>query len=175
MTQKYEKGDHVMIAKDLGECMSHFTCDAEAIIIGSYADQYGGKDTKSYTIHIKGHGQVSWYREHQLSLIKSDRIDLLGEWEDKAKIKAEREGDIDWIFANGEEVLSSASGATVGTLAGCFGLTNLWGTRGEGYIYHQNAMGTMRLARPFLEKGDKAGWLEKCSQMTTDQKRSHTD
>lgn len=84
--QKFHKGDHVMVAKDLGPNMSHFKSDCEAIVIGSYKDQYGGNNTNSYTIHIKGRGQTSWYEEHQLTLIRIRAIDLLDEWEDEQKV-----------------------------------------------------------------------------------------
>ena len=79
--QKYTKGDHVKVAKDLGQIMSHFQNDCEAIVIGSYADEYGESDTKSYTIHIKGQGEVAWYEEYQLKLIGKNKLDLLDQWE----------------------------------------------------------------------------------------------
>ena len=69
------------IVKDLGCFMSHFQGDCDAIIIGSYADQFGGKDIKSYTVYLKGQGQVSWYREHQLILIEKNRKDIYDKWE----------------------------------------------------------------------------------------------
>ncbi|MDE2105409.1 MAG: hypothetical protein KGL39_49740, partial [Patescibacteria group bacterium] len=75
--QKFHKGDHVRIAKDLGQSMSHFQADCEAIVIGSYNDQYGGGNTRDYTLHLKGGGQVSWYYENQLTMIESGRIGLL--------------------------------------------------------------------------------------------------
>ena len=42
--QKFSTGDHVKVAKDLGSTMRHFQNDCEAIIIGSYADRFGGDD-----------------------------------------------------------------------------------------------------------------------------------
>lgn len=79
--QKYQKGDHVKVAKELGDSMSHFQSDCEAIVIGSYSDKYGGSNTSSYTIRIKGGGEVSWYYENQLELIEAGRLDLLEQWE----------------------------------------------------------------------------------------------
>lgn len=156
--QKFHNGDHVRIAKNLGASMSHFQADKEAIVIGSYKDQFGGSDTKSYTLHIKDQGKVSWYYEHQLTLIESNRLDLLSQWEEEATAKAALESDLDWIFANGEQVIKSASSSTVAALAGCT-VKDLWGPRGEGFDFYANVAAIMNRAIPFLRAGDKAGWL----------------
>ena len=160
--QKFNKGDHVQIAKDLGQNMSHFTSDCEAIVMYTYNEKYGGGNIDSYCLHIKGSGKVSWYHEHQLELIEENRLDLLEQWETKAKKEADLKSDIDWIFSNGKEVLENPHGSTISALAKCFGLTNLWGKNGEWITYHSNATGTLAMARPFLEVGDKTGWLEHC-------------
>ena len=165
MIQKFYKGDWVQIAKDLGRSMSHFTANCEAIVIGSYRDNYGGDDTKSYTLHLKGRGECSWYEEHQLTLIEVGRFDKLKEWEDTEEAERKEKGDIDWIFSHGKEVMEESHGASIATLAGCFGLTNLWGSHGEGFVYYKNAIFTLELARPFLEKGDKAGYLSQCEKI----------
>lgn len=160
--QKYEFGDHVMVAKDLDVTMSHFDNDCEAIVIGSYADQYGGTDTKSYTIYIKGKGDCSWYHEHQLTLIKTERLDLLAHWKRRAKKRATKHGDLDWIFSHGDKVLKNTKGATIEALAACIGTINLWGSHGEGIVYYQNAMSILKLAEPYLKNNDKTGWLQLC-------------
>ena len=86
---KYHKGDHVKIAEDLGETMSHFEADCEAIVLYSYKDKYGGKDcdVEDYSVYIKGVGQVSWYEENQLTLIRKKRLDLLSEWKKEFAIQ----------------------------------------------------------------------------------------
>lgn len=165
--QKFNKGDHIQVAKDLGSCMSHFQNDCEAIVMYTYNEKYGGGDIDSYCIHIKGHGQVSWYHEGQLKLIQADRLNLLEQWEDEAKQEADMKSGLDWIFENGKDVLESAHGATVSALAKCFGLTNLWGSNGEGITYHTNSMLTMQFAKPFLEAGDKDGWLDLCKSIAS--------
>ena len=162
MTQKFQKGDLVHVAKDLGQSMSHFTNDIDAIVIGSYNDQYGGGDTTSYTLHLKGSGQCSWYYEDQLELIERNRCDLLDAWEAEKEAERKQKSDIDWIFEHGPEVLKSAHGATIETLGRGVGITNLWGSHGEGLAYYENAMTIMAVAGPFLEKKDKAGWLAFC-------------
>jgi len=88
--QKYVKGDLVKIAKNLGPCMKFFISDCEAIVIGSYADRVGGDHKKDhYTLHIKGHSQHSWYKEHQLTLIAHNQLELLKKWEEEEE-KEER-------------------------------------------------------------------------------------
>ena len=79
--QKFNKGDKVKVTDDLGPHMSHFQSGMEAIVIGSYKDQFGGSNTKSYTIHIQGQGEISWYYEHQLTLIEKGCYDELDNWE----------------------------------------------------------------------------------------------
>ena len=163
--QKFKKGDLVRIAKDLGPSMSHFQSDCDAIIIGSYADKYRGDNTDSYTLHLKGRGQVSWYEEHQLTLIKPNCIDLLRQWEAAEAAEFTMRSNLDWIFSHGEEVLDNKYGASVGALAACFGVTNLWGRRGEGITYYSNMMETLLLAKPFLQSEDKVGWLKKAKEL----------
>lgn len=79
--QLFDKFDLVRIAKDLGEGMNHFESDCDAIVIGSDADQYGGDDISSYTVFIEGVGEVSWYEDYQLTLIKINHKTLLKKWQ----------------------------------------------------------------------------------------------
>lgn len=163
--QKFNNGDYVRVAKDLGPCMAHFQNDCDAIIIGSYADQYGGKNRDSFTIFIKGSGKISWYYGSQLALIESNRKDLLAAWQEESDDEHKKKSDLDWIFSNGKEVLKHPNCASVQALADCFGLTNLWGRRGEGFVCYQNMLETLQMAEPFLEASDKAGWLEHCKMI----------
>lgn len=52
--------------------MSHFTGDVEAIVLNTYAQEYGGDDVDSYAVYILGNrpGFCAWYYEHQLTKIK---------------------------------------------------------------------------------------------------------
>lgn len=163
--QKFHKGDWVRIAKDLGWSMKHFTADTEAIVVGSYADQYGGKNYDSYTLHIKDQGQSSWYYESQLTLIESGRSDKLAKWQAEQAADIKQKSDLDWIFSNGPAVAEKGYSASIAALAECFGMTNLWGKSGEGFVYYQNALATLELARPYLESNDKDGWLRQCKQI----------
>ena len=160
--QKFNKGDKVRVADDLGRSMSHFQSGVDAIVIGSYKDQFGGRNTKSYTIHIQGQGTCSWYEEHQLTLIEKACYEELDEWEKYLENKGTIESDLGWIFDNGPQVAKSASGYSVQKLFNCVCDGSLWGSNGEGVNYYSNSYAIMHFARPFLEVGDLEGWLKFC-------------
>jgi hypothetical protein len=171
--QKFHKGDWVRVAKDLGPSMKHFIADCEAIVIGSYDDQFGCGNTTDYTLHLNGRGECSWYHEGQLTLIEAGRLDKLKQWEDEKDAECKQKGDLDWIFGHGQEVLENPHGASIQALANCFGLTNLWGSHGEGFLYYENATGTMAMAAAHLKAGDKDGWLAHCEKLRANAKYTH--
>ena len=80
MAGKFQPGDLVRIAKNLGVAARYLHADVEAIIEYSYAGKYGGKEHNSYSVFIRNIGKASWYDANQLTLIESSRIDLLDEW-----------------------------------------------------------------------------------------------
>lgn len=176
--QAFHNGDHVKIANDYssggsfdiksGVAISITSEDAgkEAIVIASYNDKYGIPDTGGdYTLFFKGHGEVSWFPEEALTLIRANASDLLNQWMQELCDEINMKSDLDWIFSHGKEVIEHPYGSSVAELAKCFGLTNLWGKNGEGYDYYINSLGTMKMATPFLEAGDKTGWLEYCKKI----------
>ena len=176
MAQKFHKGDHVKVADDYStgfnisggksEPILSGYAGKDAIVIASYSDQFGIKDSGGdYTLHIKGQGEVSWFHEGSLTLIESYRFDKLEEWKYEEESERKEKANIDWIFTHGEDVIKNPHGASIATLAECFGMTNLWGNRGEGYVYYQNARVTLELATPFLKSGDKEGWLARCDEI----------
>ena len=78
MSQQFFLGDRVRIAKKLGASMAHFESDREAIVMYSYAEQYGGRDVDQFSLYIlPDRGEVSWYYANQLTLIEPDRLDML--------------------------------------------------------------------------------------------------
>lgn len=165
MTQMFHKGDLVHVAKDLGPMMSHFENDTDAIVIGSYKDQFGGDNVDSFTLHLEGRGQASWYYGCQLTLLEKGRHDLLDAWQREEREKAERESNLSWIFNNGAAVMKSASGATVAALARCMGITNLWGSAGEGITLYEMSRLVMSIAHPFLWYCDEDGFVEYAAQL----------
>ena len=99
--QKFKRGNLVHIAKDLGSMMSHFENDKDVIIVGSYADQYGGSNTKSYTVMFPDTGgESSWYEEHQLTLIDEGGEHLFEEAKKNRKRISEQNTDINYIVSN---------------------------------------------------------------------------
>ena len=165
MAHKFNPGDLVHIAKDLGPMMRHFTADIDAIVIGSYQAQYGGQNASDYTLFLKGHGRVSWYHESQMELIQRGRNDLLDLWQSEMDADDKLKSDLDWIFAHGPEVLERASGASVAALGKCLGITNLWGSHGEGLAYYENSLRVLSIAGPHLAAKDKDGFLELCKSI----------
>jgi len=158
---KFRIGDLVHINKVMPSTMSHFTCDKDAIVVEySHNECQKGSDWEhSYSLFIKGGGSHSWYHDSNLKLIKHDQSALLEKWKNEIEKEKKQKSNLNWIFKNGSSVLKRAHGATISALAKCLGCFNLWGSHGEGFVYHQNAMSVLLIAKPFLEKADKAGWL----------------
>ena len=98
--QKFKRGNLVHIAKDLGECMSHFENDFDAIILGSYSDLYGGNDTNSYSIMVKETGNsISWYYESQMTLIDEGGEHLIVEAKKKRDEVSAKNKDLKYILS----------------------------------------------------------------------------
>lgn len=158
--QKFHKGDYVKAV---------WGGPAEdAVVIGSYADQYGGYSQhchSEYTVSTREGGRCSWYSDNQLTLIEHGRLDLLKKWDKEREQDAKQKSDLDWIFSHGSEVLERKYGASIQALANCFGVTNLWGSSGEGITYYENSVTTLQYAYEFLVSGDKQGWLERAKEI----------
>ena len=158
---RFKVGDLVHINKELPGYMSHFPCDEDAIVLKySHNNCQRGNDSEhNYSLFIKGHGENSWYSDSNLKLIKCNQMSLLEKWKAEKKAEEKQKGCLDWIFKHGESVLENTHSATISSLAKCLGCTNLWGSHGEGFVYYQNAMTVLLMAKPFLKKHDKSGWL----------------
>lgn len=164
--QKFHKGDHVMIAKDLGDCMSHFDSNCEAIVLGSYKDFYWDDGSPpQYKVFIKHKAPVAWYMENQLSMIQQGAVDLLEKWELEREQEIKEKSDLDWIFEHGNEVWEKPHGASLQALADCLNFGSLWGSRGEGVDLYNNGRLMLALAEKFLKDNDKIGWLEACPEI----------
>ena len=161
MKQKFKKNDHVMIDKDLGPSMSHFTSGCEAIVLYSYHDEYGGggRHKQDYGLYIRGQGSSAWYHEDQLTLIAHKAKSLKKKWKAEAKAEDKEKSDLDWIFAHGQEVIDNGYGGSIAALAATLGVDDLWGPSGEGFVYYQNAQTILLISSPFLKDGDKEGFL----------------
>lgn len=72
--QKFQRGDRVHIAKDLGKHMSHFQNDVDAIILYSYHNMFGGEDRDNWCVYLLPNGgSCAWYKTEQLTKIKGPR------------------------------------------------------------------------------------------------------
>ena len=169
--QKFHHGDLVRILKNTNESRAHFTSDCRAIVLYSDIERHCGsrENPVQYGIYLENKGECAWYRECHMKLIAAKQYDLLEAWKADEGVQQALHSDLDWIFDHGKEVLKEAHGATVAALAACFGLTNLWGSGGEGFTYYVNAMNTLERARPFLEANDKDGWLIACTLQRSEQ------
>lgn len=73
--QKFRRGHRVRIGK-LPKFMQHFESDCEAIVVGSYADIHGGKNTgHEYELLLLSTRpkKVAWYPEGVLTLVRAKR------------------------------------------------------------------------------------------------------
>jgi hypothetical protein len=170
MKKKFDVGDLVHINKKLPDCMSHFMCDVDAVVDNySHNRCQAGNDLEhGYGLFIRGEGGHSWYNNSNMTLIKKNQGELLKQWKDELLTIKKEQSNLDWIFKNGKELLKSTPGYSIEALGKCLNMTNLWGNHGEGITYYTNAMAIINLARPFLETGDKKGWLEFCKRTTKD-------
>lgn len=153
--QKFKRGDVVRIADDLGPMMAHFEKGQTAIVMGSYDDQYGGGNSRDYTLMLEDCSRVSWYHEDQLTFIRHDPEEIAR----RTKAREERqnqETNLGWIVSNWPKIRERTPGATLQHLADMAGLGDLWGSRGEGIDYFANALAVRELFDPVLSRGDEA-------------------
>jgi hypothetical protein len=166
-TQKFQRGDLVRIADDLGPMMSHSTSGCDAIVVGSYRDQFGGPDSESYTLFLEDRGESSWYYGDQLTLIEREQHDLLKEWDEIRQAAIKRHSNLDWIFSNGPEVLENCYGSALTALGMYLGIKDMWGGSGEGFVFFDNCQRVLFYAKPFLENNDLDGFINQCHSMRT--------
>lgn len=156
--QKFKRGDVVHIAADLGQSMSHFTKNKDVVILGSYADQFGGSNTKSYTVmFLDTGGECSWYQEHQLTFLRHDGEELIAKITKEKEERVKVEIDLEWIVDNWKEIrigATSETNASMNKLMSLIGITNPWGNHGEGIDYFNNAKYMMDCLDPILLTGD---------------------
>ena len=163
-SQQFQRGDLVRVAADLGPCMSHFRTNADAIVLGSYADQYGCRDKRTanqYTLLFTDSGsESSWYDADQLTLLRHVGDEGIREVESARQLRQKREADLDWIVANWPAIRHNPPGASVAALARLIGINDLWGPRGEGFDYMVNSMAVIKIFDEVLLTGDVAALTE---------------
>lgn len=132
MKQKFKRGNLVHIAKELGSMMSHFENDKDVIIVGSYADQYGGNNTKSYTVMFEDGNTSSWYEESQLTLINEGGEHLFEEAKKRREKISKQNTDFDFIVTKIDE--GNVSSETILFLFEKFGFKTSFHRNGEFYV-----------------------------------------
>lgn len=150
---KLNKGDYVIIENNCDWIISDKREGEEAIVL------HDNHDGSAYSIFVKGEGQIAWYDRDMLTLLETNRVDLLDKWRDEKKVEEKMKSNLDWIFENGKKVAKSPHGASIEALAKCLGFNNLW-PGGEGITYLQNYITVLEMAPPYLESEDKQGWLD---------------
>jgi hypothetical protein len=149
--QKFRRGDVVHIAKDLGSYMSHFDNDQDAVVMYSYAEKYGGSDVDSWCLlFCETGGEVSWYHTHQLTFLRHGGQEEIDRIKNAKDVREAKETDLAWIVSNWKTIRNKVPGPTMGELMRRVGITNPWGSRGEGITWYCNAMATMELLDPIL-------------------------
>lgn len=152
--QKFEIADLVMINEELDLSKKHFKCNCQAIVMETNSNR------TQYQLMFEDASQAAWYHESELVLIEENRSNLIRKWKKEKIERDEVYSNFDWIFNNGREVLEERHMASIKALAKDLGINNLWGAMGEGITYFANTSRVLRLAEPFLLKGDKKGWKE---------------
>jgi hypothetical protein len=92
MPARFQPGDLVRISKNLGAAARYLHTDVEAIVEYSYAGKYGGNEDNSYSLFVKGFGKSNWYNANHLTLIESNRFDLIETWTLEMQNKATKPG-----------------------------------------------------------------------------------
>lgn len=159
--QKFLRGDKVKVS----EAGAHRLCAGkEAIVIGSYNDQYGCNNIKDYTLMTLDGNSSSWYDESVLTFIEHVGEHEIRRIKDTRAEKEAREGDLDWIIKNWPEIKNKPPGASLQTLANLLNLGSLWGKYGEGIDYKQNSMAVHSIFMEIMDTGDRVKILEFAKQ-----------
>jgi hypothetical protein len=168
--QKFKRGNLVHIAKDLGSTMSHFENDKDVIIVGSYADKYGGNDIKSYTIVFLDTGEeISWYQEHQLTLIDEGGEHLFEQAKKNREAISKQDKDINFIVSKLDE--GTLSSESILFLFEMLGYNSLFNTSGEFFTL----VSEWQRFHPVFLHIKNAETLEEAQTVFTEQGRSKYD
>lgn len=138
----------------------------DAIVLYSLKKYGTNSDSDKYGI-IKRHiGESAPHDENDLLLIKKGCHCRIDDW--VKEIEADRliKSDLDWIFENGEDVITNMYHQSIETLGRYLGISNLW-QEGDYYSYYNNSKEIIRLSRQFLLSGNKDLWLKLCENRNT--------
>lgn len=153
----FKRGNRVKIDDDLGPHMSHFRKGCEAVIEHSYYEKYGGelRQMTEFALMFDDGSTSAWYPGCCLTLIDEGGEHLLTEITNRRKVRELHETDLQWIVENWKQIRDKVPGATIGKLMSLIGITEPWGSHGEGYVYYSNARYAWQLFDPILSSGDR--------------------
>lgn len=152
---KFKRGDVVRVADDLGPQMSHFRSGEDAVVMGSYRDQFGhGRGPDNYTVMFLDGAEHSWYPACTLAILRHEDEVFIEGIKAAAKELEAVQSQLPWIVENWPGIREKGvPGASMATLMKGVGITDPWGPQGEGFCYHQNAQLTMALLDDVLKTG----------------------
>lgn len=159
MAQKFRRGDVVHVAEHQGASRRHFPRDRDAVVMGSYRDQYGGGPSGEdhYTLmFLDTGGESSWYYDAHLTLIRHGGESEIAGCTEARRQRDAVESDLAWIVASWPRIRERPSGATMDALMQLVGIDNPWGRNGEGFTYYGNMMNTRAALDDVLSIGDMA-------------------
>lgn len=135
-----------------------------AVVTGSYSSKYGGEHKgrqEGYTLLFTGSGaEISWFYLQELEFCSHvgdsaiDRINKEREERDK------KQGDWDWILTHWDKIKTSPPPGSMRLMMESLGITNPWGSHGEGMAYYGNMIHTLDTLTPVLNKGSKQELME---------------
>lgn len=165
MQQKFQAGDLVRVADNLGPSMEHFQKGCNAIVLGSYADQFGGDNHEVYTLFIENHGEVSWYYESQLTFVRH-APDLLESWREQREARSAQEADLKWIRENWGDVRTGVSSTSALRLLEWIGVRSSFLVNGEYFALFSEFDAYF----PFIDKVFSCSNMEEVSAAFEDPK-----
>jgi hypothetical protein len=148
MTQNFHRGDLVMVKG------GHR--DGEALVIGSYADQYGPggyRPHETYTLLFTDDGsEISWFDDEQLTMIRQAEKDAITVVKERREKQIAEQSELPWIVANWDP--KEMSGASLESIFTACGGGSMWGRNGEGIQWYENALKIMALFDDVMKTGD---------------------
>lgn len=142
MEQKFKRGNKVKVLfghpiwsnKEGTSDMCPEEVGQEALIVGSYADQYGGSNRKDYTIMFCETGsETSWKSESQLELIDEGGEHLFAEAKAKREMISKNNTDLNQIVKTWTEKEGKLSSETILFLFDKIGYKSSFLRNGEFY------------------------------------------
>jgi len=145
MIQQFRRGDRVRVEHELHP--------GEAIVIGSYNDQYASGSRECYTLLFCSDGnQVSWFEPQQMTFLSHAGEAAIEELDEQRRKAVAQQSQLEWIIAHWPDI----TGASFEALAKACNLPSCWGAEGEGISFYANALTLKRLLDTAMRAGIEA-------------------